>query len=114
MVEVLRKDQLLRFEENDGDLTFLVRVVAGASRSVVAGVIDGTLRVRVSAAPVDGLANLELMRTLAEALGVRRRDIEIISGKTSKLKRIRVRNASREVLLQLTMQISPLSYAPSE
>ena len=84
----------MRCKESDGVLTFTVRVVPRASPSGVAGEHDGALRVRVSAAPVDGAANEELIRTLARALSVPRRNVEIMSGHTSKLKRVRVRGAT--------------------
>lgn len=78
-----------------------MRVVPRASRSGVAGEHDGALRVRVAAPPVDGAANEELVRTLARALNVAARDVEITSGHSSKLKQVRVMNAARERLEQL-------------
>lgn len=86
---------MLRFTERDGVLTFTIRVIPRSSRSGVAGEHDGALRIRVSAAPVDGAANEEVIRTLARALGVPRRSVEIASGHTSKVKRVRVGGASR-------------------
>ena len=80
---------------------FAVRVVPRASRSQVAGEHDGALRVRVAAPPVDGAANEELARTLARALGVAARDVSITSGHSSKLKQVRVLNATRERLERL-------------
>jgi len=81
---------LLLFSEENGVLRFKVRVVPRASHPGVAGEHDGALRVRVSAAPVDGAANEELIRILADVLRVPRRNIEITSGQTSKEKQIRV------------------------
>ncbi len=89
---------MLRYTERDGALTFNVRVVPRAARSGVAGEHDGALRVRVAAPPVDGAANEELLRTLARALGVPARDVEITSGHTSKLKQVRIQGATREAL----------------
>lgn len=66
-----------------------------ASPSGVAGEHDGALRVRVSAAPIDGAANEELIRILARALSVPRRNVEITSGHTSKVKQVRVSGATR-------------------
>lgn len=76
----------------------MVRVVPRASRSAVAGEHDGALRVRVSAPPVEGAANLELTRTLARAFAVPVRAVEIMSGQTAKLKRVRVKGARRAQL----------------
>jgi uncharacterized protein (TIGR00251 family) len=92
---------VLRYTERDGALTFTVRVVSRASRSGVAGEHDGALRVRVAAPPVDGAANEELLRTLARALCVPARDVEITSGHTSKLKQVRVQGITRETLNKL-------------
>ncbi|HEX8459017.1 MAG TPA: DUF167 domain-containing protein [Pyrinomonadaceae bacterium] len=92
---------MLHLTETDGALTFHVRVVARASRSEVAGTHGGALRVRVAAPPVEGAANEELARTLARALGVPARAVEIKSGHASKTKLVRVHGATPEQLLSL-------------
>jgi uncharacterized protein (TIGR00251 family) len=46
------------------------------------------LEVRVAAAPADGAANDELLKLLSKALGVSRSELTIISGETSRHKRI--------------------------
>lgn len=51
---------------------------------------DGTLTVFLKERAVDGAANEGLIRVLAEHFGVRKGDIEIESGFTSRIKRIRV------------------------
>ena len=86
---------MLQLTESDGAITFNVRVVPRASRTEVAGVYDGALRVRVAAPPVEGAANEELVRFVAKSLGVAAREVEIVSGHASKSKRVRVRGASR-------------------
>lgn len=85
----------------EGAIIFSVRVVPRASRSSIVGAHDGALRVRVAAPPVDGAANEELRRTLAEALGVARRAVEIRSGHASKLKQVRVEGADCSKLRSL-------------
>lgn len=88
----------MKFVEKDGAVIFDVRVVPRASKSEIIGEHDGALKVRIASPPVDGAANLELIRVLAKKLGVSRNDIEIISGGTSKNKRIRVTNLSQSKL----------------
>jgi hypothetical protein len=73
---------------------FAVKVVPGASRSRVAGVWNGALRVQVSAPPEGGRANRELIRLLAAALGVKRADVALVSGATQPRKRIALRGLS--------------------
>jgi uncharacterized protein (TIGR00251 family) len=72
-----------------------IRVVPRAGRSGVAGLRDGAVLVRLAAAPVDGAANEELIAVLAKALDVPRRDIVIVSGERSRLKRLRVADMDR-------------------
>ena len=92
---------MLPATEKDGALVFAVRVVPRAARSEIAGEHDGALKVRVAAPPVEGAANEELRRTLARTLGVPVRNVEIISGETSKTKRVRVHGVTKDALLKL-------------
>ena len=59
----------LRIREQDGAITFEVRVTPRASRNRVIGIQDGALRVALTAPPVDGAANEALTKLLAKALG---------------------------------------------
>jgi uncharacterized protein (TIGR00251 family) len=65
-------------------------VIPRARRSEVAGTRDNAIVVRLNAPPVDGAANSELIRLLAEVLGVPRRSIQIVSGERSRNKRVRI------------------------
>lgn len=81
---------LIEHSINDGCTIFSVRVVPRASRSEIVGEQGGLLRVRIAAPPVDGAANEELVRLLAKEFGVASRTISIISGHSSRVKRISV------------------------
>lgn len=80
----------LEVKEFSGWIEFAVIVVPRASRSEVVGAIGGALKVRVSAPPVDGAANKEVVKVLAKSLGVSRSTVSIISGSSSRTKRIRI------------------------
>lgn len=67
-----------------------VRVIPRASVSQIAGRRADALLVRLNAPPVDGAANEELIRLLADALGIPRRNIDIVSGHRSRVKRVRI------------------------
>ena len=81
---------MINYLERDGALTFKVRVVPRASRSEIVGEHDNAIRVRLAAPPVDGAANEELVRTIADAFGVSRSAVQIINGHKSKLKTLKV------------------------
>lgn len=73
--------------------TFWVHVQAGARRSGLAGMHGDAVKVRVAAPREGGRANEELRRLLAAELGVPPSSVEIVSGHTSRRKRIRVLGA---------------------
>jgi uncharacterized protein len=60
--------------------------------------VDGVLRVRVAAAPVDGAANEALLRLLADELGVPRRDVRLVAGATSRGKLVAVDGVGAELV----------------
>jgi uncharacterized protein (TIGR00251 family) len=73
-----------------GGVVLSVRVVPRAGRSGLAGTRNGALLVRLTAPPVEGAANAELIEVLARAFGVAKRAISIESGERGRLKRVRV------------------------
>lgn len=75
----------------NGAVTFEVRAKPNAKKSAIAGVREGALEVRVAAPPVDGAANDELIAVLASAFGVPRRDVHLVHGTSSRIKRVEVR-----------------------
>lgn len=56
------------------------------------------LLVRLNAAPVDGAANTELIDVLADAFGVPKRSVTIVSGERSRQKRVRITGATKNPL----------------
>ena len=74
----------------DGGLLH-IRVQPRAARAGIAGWRpDGALGVRVTAAPVDGQANVAVETLLAAALGVRSSAVEIVRGASGRDKYVRV------------------------
>ena len=78
-----------------------IRVRPGASRTEVGGSHDGALVVRVTARAVEGQANDAVVRALAEALGVPRRAVSLVTGATSRSKVVDVDGATPERLAAL-------------
>ena len=80
----------LAITDRDGRAHFAVRLIPRASRNAMAGVREGVLQVRVTAAPVDGAANRALAQLLGTSLRVGVSAIRIESGLTSSRKRLSV------------------------
>ncbi len=95
----------LDVRERGGGVRFAVHVQPRASRSAIAGVHDGALRVRLAAPPVDGAANEELVRVLARWLGVARKDVSIAGGAASRSKLVDVRGVGVEVVRSLVTEV---------
>lgn len=85
----------------DGGLILTVHVQPGAAHTGIAGIHGDALKVRLRAPPVDGRANEALLGYLGEALGLPRRNLDLVSGQTSRRKRVRVAGASVDALLAL-------------
>jgi len=85
-----------------------VRVTPRSSKPGIGGWRTGAdgreeLEVRVAEAPADGAANAAVVRLLAGALGVSRSQVSIISGETSRHKRMSVPLEAGEVRARLTL-----------
>ncbi len=71
------------------DPVFEVKLVPRSSLNKIVGLEGDILKVKVKSAPVDGLANQDLILLLSKRLRVAKERIEIISGHKSRLKTIR-------------------------
>ncbi|WP_299953113.1 DUF167 domain-containing protein [uncultured Modestobacter sp.] len=67
-----------------------IRVRPGAGRTAVGGEHDGALVVRVSARAVDGKATEAALAAVADAFGVRRSAVTLVTGATSRTKVVEV------------------------
>ena len=73
-------------------------VKPGARATRVGGQRDGDLVVAVTARAVEGRATDAALAALAQAFGVRRRDVRLVDGQTSRRKVVDVAGASAQVL----------------
>lgn len=71
-----------------------VKVVPGSSRTVIAGWLGDTLRVRVAAPPERGKANAAVEALLNKTLGLARGGARIVSGSTSQRKIVQITGLS--------------------
>ena len=87
---------MIRFTAEAGALTFTVRAQPRATKSAVVGEVEGALKLKLAAPPIDGAANEELLRFLAKLFTIPRRHISILSGATAKTKIIRIEGLTSE------------------
>jgi uncharacterized protein (TIGR00251 family) len=71
-----------------GGIELAVLVQPRASRTRLAGVHDGLLKIQLAAPPVDGEANAALVELLAKLFGIPRKHVELLAGDASRRKRL--------------------------
>lgn len=87
--------------ETDG-VVLNLHIQPGAKKTEVAGLHGEALKIRLAAPPVDGKANDCLIAFLAETFGVPKNRVELVSGASSRAKRLRLRGvAATEVTARL-------------
>ena len=82
----------------------VVKATPRASKSEIVGAEADWLRVRLQAPPVDGKANAELAALFAKTFGIPKRSVEILTGDTSRLKRIKLRGVTAD---RVTSSLAP-------
>ncbi|HEV7933146.1 MAG TPA: DUF167 domain-containing protein [Actinomadura sp.] len=78
-----------------------IRVRPGAARAGVGGAYGEALVVKVAARALEGRATEAALRAVAEALGVRRRDVRLLSGATSRNKIVEVDGDARRLTVEI-------------
>ena len=81
---------MLNIQKMDDGVIFRIKVQPRAAKNEIVGVQGDALKIRINAPPVKGKANRALVDFLAERLEVRKSEVEIISGRTSSVKKIKV------------------------
>ena len=102
---------MVLIEERSGGVVVPVQAQPKARRSGVNGEHAGRLRVAVTDPPEKGKANAAVQRVLAEALGVKRGQVELLSGQTSTAKSFLVTGVARD---ELARRLAALLDTPAQ
>ena len=84
--------------EYQGRIHLRLRVAAKASAPRIAGEHAGSLKLSVAEPPEKGRANQGVVRLLADALGIPRKQIELVSGHASQDKRVAIAGLNMQTL----------------
>jgi uncharacterized protein (TIGR00251 family) len=87
-------------EDMDG-VIIKIKVQPRASKNQLAGIMDGALRVRLTAPPVDGEANEACIKFLAGVFKVPRQRVELVTGHTGRHKMVRIGGITGDEVLKL-------------
>jgi uncharacterized protein len=98
---VVKRTALIRLE---------VYIQPRASKSEVAGMHGGVIKIRIAAPAVENAANLALMEFVAETLGIAKRSVRIVSGTASRRKVLEIEGVTDEQIaakLSLPLDLNP-------
>jgi len=84
-----------------------VKAVPNAPRNEFTGWLGDTLKVKIKAPPLEGRANAALCEFLAEALQLPKHAVTVLTGETSRQKRVHVTGLSLADLHQRLSHLSP-------
>ncbi len=76
--------------EIKNELTLKIKVEPRSSKAGIVGQYGDALKVKLTSPPVEGKANKELIEILAKEFCIARKDVEIISGQSSKNKIVKL------------------------
>ena len=80
------------YQWRNSDLYLRVRIQPKASKDEFAEQLGDAIKIRITAPPVDGKANSHLINFLAKTFGIAKSKIEIISGKTGRIKQLKIKS----------------------
>jgi len=91
---------------NSDSIVLSLHIQPRASKNEICGVQETSLKIRLTSPPVDGAANKLCREFLADLFDVPKSAIEIISGETSRHKRVRITSLDVTRLTQVVTRIS--------
>ena len=79
------------YKKTKSGIMIEVKVEPRSSRRQISGIMDNDiLKVKLTAPPVDGSANEQLIELISETTGIRKSQIKIVRGQSSKRKLIEI------------------------
>ena len=88
----------LKIKQQTNAIAVHIKVVPGASRTKIMGLLGDALKIAISKPPSGGQANKEVIHVLAELTGSRH--VSIIGGQTNPRKLVHIAGITEEIFLQ--------------
>jgi len=79
------------FKKTREGIVIEVKVEPRSSQKGISGVMENTVKVKLTAPPVGGAANEQLIEVLSEATGIKRSNIRILRGASSRRKVVEIK-----------------------
>lgn len=82
------------------DIIIKVKIIPGSSKNKIVGMYNNALKIAVTAPPVEGKANKKCISYLSKHFDIAKSKIEILSGKNSRNKLIKIYNINQNYFLE--------------
>ncbi len=107
---------MIDLQPHDNGTILPVRAQPGARRNELSGELHGMLKVCITQSPEKGKANKAIIALLSKSLALRKSQIELIGGATSRQKRFLVHDITLEELAERIRRNcrQPVPYGPSQ
>ncbi len=92
---------MIKLRAVEGGIVVSVKVQPNASKDRVVGKHADQIKIAVTIAPEKGKANKAVIKVLSKWLGVKNSDLEILSGETSRDKKVFIKNITEKDLYEL-------------
>ena len=97
---------MIKLRAVEGGIIVSVKVQPNASKDRVVGEHADQIKIAVTVAPEKGKANKAVIKILSKSLGVKSSDIQIVSGETSRDKKVFIKNIAEKDLYKSVSQLS--------
>ncbi len=94
---------------NETEGVLFVHVQPNAKKNQILGELNGVLKIRLNAPPVEGKANVALLRFLSEIFKLPRSSFHLLSGETARQKRIKIQATDKPSFQNLLRQLAKIN-----
>jgi uncharacterized protein (TIGR00251 family) len=101
---------MIPIHETAKDVTFSIKVHPRATKTAITGTVGDALKISLTAPPVDGKANEAVIGFFADIFKIPRSSVTIASGKTSRLKMIRISGVDKATVEQRFAEAGNLKF----
>jgi len=92
---------MLNLREEKNSVLIDLKVIPGASKDEVVGILGQALKIKVTTAPENGKANKACEKLLAKFFQTKKQAVTIVSGMTSTTKTVKIENISKETISRI-------------
>ena len=96
---------MIPIKETAEGVVFHVQVLPKSSKRQIAGLQGDFLKIKITAPPVDGRANEECIRFLADLLDIKKGQVHIVGGLNAKKKTVSIKGLQKKDVEALILSV---------